>query len=89
MLLDNRTAWAGMLLAGISLTCQRVHAVTPACLTHKAAAGDTLIGLSRQHLIPSAGWRELARLNHVAHQQGEHPFRLNRVFHCDFNHFSG
>lgn len=66
MLLDNRTAWAGMLLAGISLTCQRVHAVTPACLPHQAAAGDTLIGLSRQHLIPSAGWQELARLNHVA-----------------------
>lgn len=66
MLLDTRTAWAGMLLAGMTLTCQRAQAVTPACLPHQAAAGDTLIGLSRQHLTPSASWQELARLNHIA-----------------------
>lgn len=66
MLLDTRTAWAGMLLAGMTLTCQQAQAVTPACLTHQAAAGDTLIGLSRQHLTPSARWQELARLNHIA-----------------------
>lgn len=66
MLLDTRTAWAGMLLAGMTLSCQQAHAVTPACLTHQAAAGDTLIGLSRQHLLPSARWQELARLNHIA-----------------------
>lgn len=66
MLLDTRTAWAGMLLAGMALACQHVQAVTPACLTHQAAAGDTLIGLSRQHLLPSASWQELARLNRIA-----------------------
>lgn len=66
MLQDTRTAWAGMVLAGMSLICQRVDAVTPACLTHQAAAGDTLIGLTRQHLQPSARWQELARINHVA-----------------------
>lgn len=66
MLLDTRRAWAGMLLAGMTLTCQQAQAVTPACLTHQAAAGDTLIGLSRQHLMPSARWQELARLNRIA-----------------------
>lgn len=66
MLQDTRTAWAGMLLTGMTLTCQQVQAVTPTCLTHQAAAGDTLIGLSRQHLLPSASWQEIARLNHIA-----------------------
>jgi len=66
MLQDTRKAWAGMALAGMTLTCHQVHATTPACLTHQAAAGDTLIGLTQQHLLPSAHWQELARLNRIA-----------------------
>lgn len=66
MLLAHRPAWTGVWMCTAWLACCPVAlAATASCHTHRAVAGDTLIGLSQRYLAEPWHWQVLARINKV------------------------